>query len=125
MTELERRALLGDREAQEELSSLGKLSTCPWCGSRMELKNGSHYGYYKTKCVFCGAESPEEGNEWIAILRSNKRPAPPIGKCGECKHWGGVDEYGDGYCKNPDGIDNIANKDDFCSKFNLKEEPMK
>ena len=28
---------------------------------------------------------------------------------------GGVDEYGDGYCKNPDGIDNIAKENDFCS----------
>lgn len=39
----------------------------------------------------------------------------PVVRCRECKHWGGVDEYGDGYCKNPDGIDNIAKENDFCS----------
>lgn len=39
----------------------------------------------------------------------------PVVRCQECKHWGGVDEYGDGYCKNPDGIDNIAKENDFCS----------
>ena len=41
--------------------------------------------------------------------------AVPVVRCRECKHWGGVDEYGDGYCKNPDGIDNIAKENDFCS----------
>ena len=41
--------------------------------------------------------------------------AVPVVRCRECEHWGGVDEYGDGYCKNPDGIDNIAKENDFCS----------
>lgn len=44
-----------------------------------------------------------------------------IGRCGECKHWGGIDEYGDGFCYNPDGIDNIAKSEDFCSYFEPKE----
>lgn len=39
----------------------------------------------------------------------------PVVRCRECKYWGGTDEYGDGYCRNPDGIDNIAKEDDFCS----------
>lgn len=40
----------------------------------------------------------------------------PVVRCRECKYWGGTDEYGDGYCRNPDGIDNIAKEDDFCSR---------
>lgn len=42
--------------------------------------------------------------------------AVPVVRCRECKYWGGTDEYGDGYCRNPDGIDNIAKENDFCSR---------
>lgn len=33
MTELERRALLGDRQAQEECTRLGIVLPCPFCGN--------------------------------------------------------------------------------------------
>lgn len=60
MTELERSSLLGDYEAQKGLASLRKLSSCPWCGGEMQVCHGDNYGYYKTKCILCGAESPEQ-----------------------------------------------------------------
>ena len=66
-------ALLGDREAAERLTAAGVLLECPFCGARMEVRNGSAYGFYKTKCVFCGAESAQQGNEILARLRNNTR----------------------------------------------------
>lgn len=32
MTDLERRALMGDRQAQEECTEKGIVLACPWCG---------------------------------------------------------------------------------------------
>ena len=66
-------ALLGDREAAERLTAAGVLLECPFCGARMEVRNGSAYGFYKTKCEFCGAESAQQGNEILARLRNNTR----------------------------------------------------
>lgn len=36
MTELERRALLGDKQAQEECTDKGIVLPCPFCGSKAE-----------------------------------------------------------------------------------------
>lgn len=69
------RALLGDRVAQERLTAAGVLLPCPFCGARMQVRKGSTYGLYKTKCVFCGAESAQQGNEILAIFRNNTRAA--------------------------------------------------
>ena len=80
------RALLGDQEAQKECTEKGILIPCPWCKGEMQICHGDTYGYYKTKCIRCGAESPEKPSEWEAISRNNTRPAPSIGKCGECKY---------------------------------------
>ena len=81
------RALLGDQEAQKECTEKGILIPCPWCKGEMQICHGDTYGYYKTKCIRCGAESPEKPSEWEAISRNNTRPAPSIGKCGECALW--------------------------------------
>lgn len=69
------RALLGDRAAQERLTAARVLLSCPFCGARMEVRKGSTYGLYKTKCVFCGAESAQQGNEILTIFRNNTRAA--------------------------------------------------
>ena len=58
------RALLGDQEAQKECTEKGILIPCPWCKGEMQICHGDTYGYYKTKCIRCGAESPEKPNEW-------------------------------------------------------------
>lgn len=72
MTDIQR-AMLGDHDAAARLTEQGVLIPCPFCGARIELRSGDYFGLYKTKCVFCGAESPQEGNEVMAIHRSNTR----------------------------------------------------
>lgn len=129
MTELERRALLGDPEAQRECTEKGIVLPCPFCGS--EWTQVRRIGWentpspfktgYRGECTVCHAVSEAYITREEALSHWNTRPAPPIGRCGECKHWGGIDEYGDGFCHNPDGIDNIAKSDDFCSYFEPKE----
>ena len=39
MTELERRALLGDKEAQKECTEKGIVLPCPFCGAKMDLED--------------------------------------------------------------------------------------
>ena len=117
LKELIRRALLGDQEAQKECTEKGILIPCPWCKGEMQICHGDTYGYYKTKCIRCGAESPEKPSEWEAISRNNTRPAPSIGKCGECKFYTAMS-----HCQihslGPDQYE----PDDFCSYFEPREE---
>lgn len=78
MTELERLAQLGNKEAQEECTRQGILIPCPFCGSRMKLLEGnSYFGSWMTMCNWCGAKTSETGNKVLAIAASNRRPAPP------------------------------------------------
>lgn len=67
MTDLERRALLGDKQAQEECTRQGIVLPCPFCGGKAEeayLKRkklfasmrfpyNTHYVYIR--CKTCGA----------------------------------------------------------------------
>lgn len=39
-------------------------------------------------------------------------------RCKDCKHWVVSDDVG--YCDNPDGLDNYARPNDFCSYGKLK-----
>ena len=44
----------------------------------------------------------------------------PVVRCKDCKHWnqsGGLESY----CTNPDGLDNYARHDDFCSYGERRE----
>lgn len=88
MTELERLAQLGDKEAQavgrqqlfwvlddEECTRQGILLPCPFCGCGMNM------------CNWCGAKTSEAGNKVLAIAASNRRPAPPVGRCAGCDNW--------------------------------------
>lgn len=85
--DLERRALLGDRQAQEECTAKQILLPCPFCGCRMRLLEGdSYFGSHLVKCVWCGAGTREVGNKYVAIYLANRRPAPPIGRCKDCVH---------------------------------------
>lgn len=123
--EMIRLAMLGDQEAQKECTEKGILIPCPWCKGEMQICHGDTYGYYKTKCIRCGAESPEKPSEWEAISRNNTRPAPPIGRCGECRFYTAL-----GHCKvhsqEPDQYGSGAYvemlPDDYCSYFEPREE---
>lgn len=114
------RALMGDQEAQKECTEKGILIPCPWCKGEMQICHGDTYGYYKTKCIRCGAESPEKPSEWEAILRNNTRPAPSIGKCGECALWKEEKECPGAFCCTITGMERESN--DFCSEVEPKEK---
>ena len=118
--ELIRRSLLGDQEAQKECTEKGILIPCPWCKGEMQICHGDTYGYYKTKCIRCGAESPEKPSEWEAISRNNTRPAPSIGKCGECALWKEEKECPGAFCCTITGMERESN--DFCSEVEPKEK---
>lgn len=137
MTNLERRALLGDAEAQKQCTKQGIVLPCPFCGGQATVKTQKQdYGISGTivKCsrclasVYCLDERahitdngiknvPVENHRYIAIHRWNARPAPPIGKCGQCaKLKRGGSGYG--WCN---GFPKMFYQ--FCDKFEPKEAP--
>lgn len=119
--ELIRRALLGDRKSQKECTEKGILIPCPWCKGEMQICHGDNYRHYKTKCICCGAESPEKPSEWEAISRNNTRPALPIGRCGKCETKKRAIINANGFLICPvSGMEIIDN--DFCSYFEPEEK---
>ena len=87
MTNLERRALLGDAEAQRECSERKITLPCPLCGEQADIVVQKDAGliickrcklYKPFTVVLDGVNKAREA--W------NRRPAPPIGRCGECTH---------------------------------------
>lgn len=87
MTELERRALLGDRKAQEECTRQGILLPCPFCGYDAELveKDGLYSVVCKDGCCISSDIQPEYSEPMVALADWNTRPAPPVGCCVECE----------------------------------------
>ena len=86
MNDLERRALLGDRQAQEECTRRGIVLACPFCGGSdgktlFKFVHSDLYAHKRTgRCALDGMIIHNVA-DW------NRRPAPPIGRCGECAHW--------------------------------------
>ena len=118
MTDLERRALLGDREAQKECTEKGIVLPCPFCGSEAKIIN--LIGAYSVYCEECSASKMLSNSERRAVESWNTRAAPPIGRCGTCE-WGLPDENPNGpdiFC---DQFDKWLLKDDFCSCYEPKE----
>lgn len=101
MTNLERRALLGDAEAQRECSENWYVLPCPLCGcDKVVLK--IYHGQYFYRCKTCGCNGPVVSDNDIcdypkheALVKWNTRPASPVGRCIECLHYMEKDEYGD------------------------------
>ena len=111
MTDLERRALLGDRQAQEECTKLGIVIPCWKCCGKAEV-NELHTGgkpLYAVACQkhYCGAYGAGSSSIQKAIEFWNTRPAPPIGRCRECGAYTsegpGVGHCNDGTGKTDDG----------------------
>ena len=117
--ELIRRALLGSREAQQECTGKRIALPCPFCGNKnIRISN---WGMWRCWCPECLGKSEDSLRERDAIKHWNTRPAPPIGRCGECKWY----EYGKAwypYCNHPDGLANSVKTTDFCSFFEPKED---
>lgn len=127
MNDLERRALLGDRQAQEECTRRGTVLLRPFCGSA-NIRT-SNWGMWRCWCSECRAKSDDHLRERDAIKQWNTRPAPPIGRCGECKHSTNpaaltmiYGEPGTLTCHHGPCNRRNVNKNDFCSYFEPKEE---
>lgn len=136
--ELIRRALLGDQEAQKECTEKGIMLPCPKCfsdgvkieGDGHDIYDPDTLGYldsvpdsilYVTcdscnlcsNCVTVEDGEEREDAEKRLIAEWNTRPAPPIGRCGECKSGSTLDDDRV-VC---DVSRNIMLKTDFCSLF--------
>lgn len=89
MTDLERRALLGDRQAQEECTRQGIVLPCVHGAEcrvfDMKVDGKTVYRVVSMNC--CCFQGNVRLTKQEALSDWNTRPAPPIGRCGECKHW--------------------------------------
>ena len=143
--ELIRRSLLGDQEAQKECTEKGIALPCPKCfgdgvkieGDGYDIYDPDTLGYidsipdsilYVTcdNCNLCSncitVEDGEEREdaEKRLIAEWNTRPAPPIGKCGECALWKEEKECPGAFCCTITGMERESN--DFCSEVEPKEK---
>lgn len=116
MTDFERRAILGDAEAQRECTEKGIVLACPFCGQE-KIRILPVCGQGFIECPKCHCTTDLVDSVETAIKQWNTRPAPPIGRCGECEHWADW-----GACGRPDnGWDAPPMQvDDFCSYFKPK-----
>ena len=123
MTELERRALMGDPVAQRECTEKGVLLPCPLCGGRAMIEYGTVEPFeYSVFCGDCGVMPTTSEDEQVAGLAWNTRPAPPIGRCVDCIHYefgACLKIYDDGHA-HPESFQH-RKPTDFCSYFNPKE----
>lgn len=108
MDSLVRKALLGDREAQRECTEKGIVLPCPFCGNENNII--SNWGMFRVWCPHCKAKSEDTLTTRDALKSWNTRPAPPVGRCGECKNWNGGDCY----------RQELTKSEDFCSYFQPK-----
>lgn len=132
--ELIRRALMGDKQAQEECTAKGIVLPCPCCGREPYTETFfDRKGWYAVVgCADCPIAivtitcDSEEKAQQKALKDWNTRPAPPIGRCGECKHCVGVGKNQALRCTLNSfgvefGLDFITSKS-FCSYFKPREE---
>ena len=121
--ELIRRALMGEKQAQEECTEKGIVLPCPFCGNENNII--SNWGMFRVWCPHCKAKSEDTLTTRDALKSWNPRPAPPIGRCEECEfytvlrhckvHSQEPDQYGSGTY-----VEMLP--DDFCSYFEPREE---
>lgn len=122
--ELIRRALMGDQDAQKQCTEKEIVLPCWRCGGESEIQE-LHTGgkpIYAVTCkkTYCGAYGCAHSTQQKAIEYWNTRPAPPVGRCRDCRWY----EYGKAwypYCNHPDGLANSVKTTDFCSYFEPKE----
>lgn len=127
MTELERRALMGDPAAQRECTEKGILLGCPFCGGKVKL---DEYDFYMFCCDKCGAgiTFAKEFDDGTAgdctkeesIAKWNTRAAPPIGRCLDCKKQSFNQNTGNTWCTLKKPRRKVSPLG-FCSDFEPKE----
>ena len=78
MTDLERRALLGDRQAQEECTRKGVVLPCPFCGGEAELIEEDGFCTVVCKDRYCISNDirPEYSEAMVALADWNTRQGP-------------------------------------------------
>lgn len=128
MTELERKALLGDPEAQKQCTEQGIILSCPFCGRKVFISDASRSSRCTEATFECGSCDFELtimqyhlGDADLnpsPLAQYNTRVAPPIGKCKDCQYTcpGSDDSYI--VCV----MHGHAVKDDgWCNEFEPKE----
>lgn len=133
--ELVRRALMGDKKAQEDCTAKGIVLPCPFCGKELRERKTRKWTAAKDESinrtiVEHKAKTGCHLDNWVMdkeldLESWNTRPAPPIGRCGECEFYTVL-----GHCKlhsqEPDQYGSGAYvemlPDDFCSYFEPGEE---
>ena len=111
MGNLVRKALMGNKQAQEECTAEGIVLPCPFCGGN-KIKTPYVCGDHFIECSSCHSASNIVSSRKQALKLWNARPAPPIGRCGECKNWSEGDCY----------RQELTKADDYCSYFEPREE---
>ena len=132
MGNLVRKALMGNKQAQEECTAKGIALPCPFCGGKATMQQDitGRESYHvacsnvKDMCNLIAGLPMWSESEEDALKSWNTRPAPPIGRCGECEfytvlghcklHSQEPDQYGSGTY-----VEMLP--DDFCSYFEPRE----
>lgn len=128
MTKLERKALLGDQAAQKECTEKGIVLSCPFCGSKwtqVRYMGWESYAQafksgYRAECADCHAITEAYRTEKEALAHWNTRQSPPIGRCGECKHFKNYECTNDDVSTDHEGGASYSLNfydDDYCSYF--------
>lgn len=131
MDELVRKALLGDKKAQEECSQKGILLPCPCCGGTARQHGRFCISYIE--CDNCGLEScvmDELETDYDSVpfkctlvykvrKKWNTRPAPPIGRCNDCATKEKATVNAKGFLICPASGMEITDED-FCSYYESK-----
>ena len=115
MTDLVRRALLGDRQAQEECTRREIVIPCVHGneGTVFEAEIDGVKAYRVVTRACCCMQGPVYSTyKSKAIADWNRRPAPPIGRCGECGAYTS-EGPGLGYCSDGTG----KTDDGYCDCF--------
>ena len=121
MTELERRALLGDERAQQECTRQGIVLPCPLCAGKLEeLITGNIFKCHKCGCVFKFPLNGKDFGLYELLEKINTRQAPPIGRCRDCKNSPdiGTKTKGMRWCRR---FRAEVKQDGYCEGFKPKE----
>lgn len=132
--ELIRRAIMGDKKAQKECTAKGIMLPCPFCGGKATMQQDitGRESYHvvcsnvKDMCNLIAGLPMWSESEEDALKVWNTRPAPPIGRCGECRHCVGVGKNQALRCTlNSFGVEfglDFITSESFCSYFEPREE---
>ena len=126
------RALMGDKQAQEECTEKGIVLPCPFCGGKATMQQDitGRESYHvvcsnvKDMCNLIAGLPMWSESEEDALKVWNTRPAPPVGRCRECKCWrrNGSDWGSCSKWYTEEKVQAFMLEDDFCSNFKPREE---